>query len=106
MQDIKKWTLPFEKRCVKMVLRWRERKTTRKLPKYLEQVEKQGIYGIDKVKNGKESNKWSKKYEGDGLQARSVKRVHWKKECSIYKGLKAFRQTWEKGKTTKKLPNR
>ena len=34
-----------------------ERKTTRKLPKYLNWVEKQGI---DKVKNGKESSKWSK----------------------------------------------
>ena len=29
MQDIKKWTLPFGKRCVKIVLRWRERKTTK-----------------------------------------------------------------------------
>jgi hypothetical protein len=35
MQDIKKWTLPFGKRCVKIVLRWMERKTTKKLPKYL-----------------------------------------------------------------------
>ena len=93
MQNIKKWTLPFEKRCVKMVLRWRERKTTRKLPKYLEQVEKQGIYGIDKVKNGKESNKWSKNYEGDGLQARSVKGYIVEKECSIYKGLRAVGDT-------------
>ena len=52
MQDIKNWTLPLGKRCVKIVLRWSERKTTRKLPKYLKWVEKQGI---DKVKNGKES---------------------------------------------------
>ena len=29
MQDIKKWTLPFGKRCVKIVLRWSERKTTK-----------------------------------------------------------------------------
>ena len=43
MQDIKKWTLPFEKRCVKMVLRWRERKTTK-------------ISGID----GKVGNIWNR----------------------------------------------
>ena len=67
MQDIKNWTLPFGKRCVKIVLRWLERKTTKKLPKYLKQVEKYGIDGIDKVKNGKESSKWSKKYERDEL---------------------------------------
>ena len=36
-------------------------------------MEKQGIYGIDKVKIGKESIKWSKKYEGNGLQARGMR---------------------------------
>ena len=30
-------------------------------------MEKYGIDGIDKVKNGKESSKWSKKYERDEL---------------------------------------
>ena len=41
MQDIKKWTLPFGKRCVKIVLGWRERKTTRfgkKLPRGISKI--------------------------------------------------------------------